>query len=41
MKSIFRTTGFKKDYKKLTKSDQAKLKEIVVKLVNSEILEEK
>jgi len=39
--SIFRTSSFKKDYKKLTKSEKSLLKEIIIKLANKEVLEEK
>jgi len=41
MYSIFRTSSFKKDYKKLTKSEKSLLKEIIIKLTNKEVLEEK
>ena len=41
MYSIFRTSSFKKDYKKLTKKDKELLKEVIVKLANGESLEEK
>jgi mRNA interferase YafQ len=41
MYSIFRTTKFKKDYKRLLKSEQSKLKEVIVKLANGEKLDEK
>ncbi|WP_391486602.1 type II toxin-antitoxin system YafQ family toxin [Aliarcobacter butzleri] len=38
---IFRTTSFKKDYKKLSQKNKNILKEVIIKLVNNEILEEK
>jgi len=41
MYEIFRTSSFKKDYKKLNKSEKSLLKEIIIKLVNKEVLEEK
>jgi mRNA interferase YafQ len=39
MYEIFRTSSFKKDYKKLSTTDKKLLKEIVTLLANSEILE--
>ncbi|MFY4842070.1 type II toxin-antitoxin system YafQ family toxin [Aliarcobacter butzleri] len=41
MHQIFRTTSFKKDYKKLSQKNKNILKEVIIKLVNNEILEEK
>ena len=41
MYTIFRTSSFKKDYKKLTSAEQKQLKEIIIKLANGEPLEEK
>ena len=41
MYEIFRTNTFKKDYKKLNNKDKELLKEIIIKLVNGEKLEEK
>jgi mRNA interferase YafQ len=41
MYEIFRTSTFKKDYKKLNNSEKSLLKEIITKLVNVEELEEK
>jgi len=41
MYEIFRTSSFKKDYKKLNKSEKSLLKEIIIKLANKEVLEEK
>ncbi len=41
MYKIFRTTSFKKDYKKLSKSERALLKEVIIKLVNKENLDPK
>jgi len=41
MYSIFRTTGFKKDFKKLSQNDKNQVKEIILKLVNGKKLEEK
>ena len=41
MYKIFRTKSFKKDYKKLTKNEKDLLKEIIIKLVNKEPLEQK
>jgi len=39
MYEIFRTSSFKKDYKKLTKSDKEILKEVVTLLANGETLD--
>ncbi len=41
MYSIFRTSGFKKDYKKLSVIDKKLLKSIIGILVNKEKLDEK
>jgi len=41
MYEIFRTNTFKKDYKKLNNKDKELLKEVIIKLVNGEKLEEK
>lgn len=41
MYQIFRTSLFKKDYKKLSQQDKDKLKYIISKLANNETLEEK
>ena len=41
MYKIFRTTSFKKDYKKLSLSDKNILKKVVTILANGEILDEK
>ncbi|MFW2235421.1 type II toxin-antitoxin system YafQ family toxin [Aliarcobacter butzleri] len=41
MYQIFRTTSFKKDYKKLSQKNKNILKEVIIKLVNNETLEEK
>lgn len=41
MYQIFRTTSFKKDYKKLSQKNKDLLKEIIIKLSNNETLEEK
>ncbi|MFW2555329.1 type II toxin-antitoxin system YafQ family toxin [Aliarcobacter butzleri] len=38
---IFRTTSFKKDYKKLSQKNKNILKEVIIKLANNETLEEK
>ena len=38
---IFRTSSFKKDYKKLSQKNKDLLKEVLIKLVNNETLEEK
>jgi len=37
--TIFRTTSFKKDYKKLTKSNQLLLKDVIKKLAEGEVLD--
>ena len=41
MYQIFRTTSFKKDYKKLSQKNKNILKEVIIKLANNETLEEK
>ncbi|RBQ31028.1 type II toxin-antitoxin system mRNA interferase toxin, RelE/StbE family [Arcobacter sp. FW59] len=41
MYQIFRTSSFKKDYKKLSQKNKDILKEIIIKLSNNETLEEK
>ncbi|MDN5102377.1 type II toxin-antitoxin system YafQ family toxin [Aliarcobacter butzleri] len=41
MYQIFRTTSFKKDYKKLSQKNKNILKELIIKLANNETLEEK
>lgn len=41
MYQIFRTSSFKKDYKKLSQKNKDLLKEVLIKLVNNEPLEEK
>ena len=41
MYQIFRTSSFKKDYKKLSQKNKDLLKEVIIKLVNNESLEEK
>jgi len=41
MYSIFRTTSFKKQYKKLSASDKTLLREVIVLLANSEVLDKK
>ena len=41
MYKIFRTTSFKKDYKKLTTNEKDLLKIVITKLINGEKLEEK
>jgi mRNA interferase YafQ len=41
MYSIFRTSSFKKDYKKLTISEKDLLRVVIEKLVNKETLEQK
>ncbi|MDD2448124.1 MAG: type II toxin-antitoxin system YafQ family toxin [Sulfurimonas sp.] len=40
MYSIFRTSSFKKQYKKLSFTDKELLKEVIVLLANNETLEE-
>ena len=41
MYQIFRTSSFKKDYKKLSQKNKDLLKEVLIKLVNNENIEEK
>ncbi|HIP35936.1 MAG TPA: type II toxin-antitoxin system YafQ family toxin [Crocinitomix sp.] len=41
MYEIFRTSSFKKDYKKLTNTDKEILKEVVTLLANGETLDSK
>lgn len=41
MYSIFRTTSFKKQYKKLSSIDKELVKEVIVLLVNKQTLDEK
>jgi len=41
MYKIFRTSSFKKDYKKLNTKEKELLKTVITKLVNGEELEEK
>lgn len=41
MYQIFRTSSFKKDYKKLSQKNKDLLKEVIIKLSNNETLEEK
>ena len=41
MYGIFRTKSFKRDYKKLSKTDKEALKTVIVKLSDGEILEAK
>ena len=41
MYQIFRTSSFKKDYKKLSQKNKDLLKEVLIKLVNNETLEER
>lgn len=41
MYSLFRTSSFKKQYKKLSTADKGLLKEVVILLVNNEVLDEK
>jgi len=41
MYELFRTSSFKKDYKKLNSSDKDLLKTVIVKLSNGEELEER
>jgi mRNA interferase YafQ len=40
MYQIFRTSSFKKDYKKLSQKNKDLLREIIIKLSNNETLEE-
>lgn len=41
MYEIFRTSSFKKDYKKLSTADKEILKEVVILLANGETLDQK
>ena len=41
MYKIFRTTSFKKDYKKLNNKEQKSVKTVITKLANGKQLEEK
>ena len=41
MYKIFRTTSFKKDYKKLNNQEKELLKTVIIKLANGEALKEK
>ena len=41
MYEIFRTSSFKKDYKKITTEDKEILKEVITTLANGEILDSK
>ena len=41
MYEIFRTDGFKKDYKKLSSKNKELLKDVIIKLANGETLEER
>ena len=41
MYKIFRTSSFKKDYKKLNAKEKELLKTVIIKLINAEELEEK
>ena len=41
MYSLFRTTSFKKQYKKLSSNDKVLLKEIIILLAENKILDEK
>jgi len=41
MYQIFRTSSFKRDYKKLTQKEKDELKEVIVKLANGQGLEPK
>lgn len=41
MLDIFRTSGFKSDFKKLTNDDKERLKTVLLRLMALEILEEK
>lgn len=39
MYQIFRTSAFKKDYKKLSLQDQEEVKKIIIRLANNEVLD--
>ena len=41
MYKIFRTSSFKKDYKKLDTKEKKLLKSVITKLANADVLEEK
>lgn len=41
MYQIFRTSAFKKDYKKLSSQDKEKVKEIITRIANNEVLDPK
>jgi len=41
MYSIFRTTSFKKQYKKLSSDDKTLLKDIITLLIDGQVLDEK
>ena len=41
MLDLFRTSGFKSDFKKLTNEDRDRLKAILIRLIASKILEDK
>lgn len=41
MLAIFRTSGFKSDFKKLPLDDKGKLKVVLARLIQSEVLEQK
>ena len=41
MYKIFRTSSFKKDYKKLDAKEKELLKSVITKLANNDVLEEK
>jgi len=41
MYKIFRTSSFKKDYKKLDAKEKKLLKSVITKLANADVLEEK
>ncbi|MFA7570594.1 MAG: type II toxin-antitoxin system YafQ family toxin [Sulfurimonadaceae bacterium] len=41
MYQIFRTSAFKKDYKKLSSQDKEEVKKIIIRLANNEVLDPK
>lgn len=41
MYQIFRTSAFKKDYKKLSSQDKEEVKRIIIRLANNEVLDPK
>lgn len=41
MYQIFRTSAFKKDYKKLSPQDKEEVKRIIIRLANNEVLDPK